>query len=822
LARTVSGLGSLVMASEQIKTKNAVAAEDRDEIDALELAFNDMGRQLNHAVNELRDNQRLLQSILDNSTALIFVKDLQGRYLLANRRFEELFHIQRGAAVGKMPFDLFPSPYAEPLHAVDRTVIRAGQVTEAEQTVPQDDGLHTYISIKAPLFDEHGKVYAMCTVATDITERKRTEDELKRHRDHLEDIVRERTAELAHANLQQEIEIAERKRIEQALRRSEQFLDSIVDNIPNMIFVKEAQELRFARLNKAGEDLLGCSREEFIGKKNHDLFPKEEADFFEEKDRDVLRTMKLLDIPEETVHTRRMGTRILHTKKLAIQDGESNARYLLGISEDITERKQLEDLLRQRNAELLIAKEQADVANQAKSTFLTNMSHELRTPLNAILGYAQILSRDNHLRERQKAALNTIQQSGEHLLNLITDLLDLSKIEAGKLDLDIRPFDLPVFVRVIADIIRIKAEQKNLVFHLHIATHATTIMADEKRLRQVLLNLLGNAVKFTDQGEVRLCVRELERSGQEVRLRFEIQDIGIGIRSDQLEVIFNPFEQVGDMQRRYGGSGLGLSISRHLVRLMGSDIQVASQLGMGSRFWFDLALPVETAPAISPASPRIIGYRGQRRKLLIATGMPRNRTSMVDLLRRSGMIVHEVHDGHSALMQSQDIHPDLIMVEMELPLMGGIEVTRRLRQLAGFGNTPVIALSANTDEKNGEACLAAGASAIIADPVDPEKLLRQIGELLNLSWIYAPDDERMEKAELAIPPKTQLEALHELAKRGNMRDIRLWAEELESLDEGYRAFSDNLRRLSDNYQSKAILELVEQCLEREKSNAAQK
>jgi CheY-like chemotaxis protein len=134
----------------------------------------------------------------------------------------------------------------------------------------------------------------------------------------------------------------------------------------------------------------------------------------------------------------------------------------------------------------------------------------------------------------------------------------------------------------------------------------------------------------------------------------------------------------------------------------------------------------------------------------------------------------------------------------------------------------VIALSANTDEKNGEACLAAGASAIIADPVDPEKLLRQIGELLNLSWIYAPDDERMEKAELAIPPKTQLEALHELAKRGNMRDIRLWAEELESLDEGYRAFSDNLRRLSDNYQSKAILELVEQCLEREKSNAAQK
>lgn len=451
LARSVAELEPLVHASGTSPPTTPLSGEE-DEIDMLQHAFTDMGQKLKHSIEELRSNQHLLQSILDNSTALIFVKDLEGRFLLVNRRFEELLHVKRGDITGRTIYDFFPHNYADALFEVDQTVIQSGKITEAEQTVPHGDGLHTYITSKAPLFDEAGKVYAICGVATDITERKRNEEELQQYRYHLEEMVAE------------------------------------------------------------------------------------------------------------------------------------------------------------RNAELVIAKERADIANRAKSTFLTNMSHELRTPLNAILGYAQILSRNKQLSERQQASLNTIQKSGEHLLHLITDLLDLARIEAGKFDLEERTFSLPAFLQVIGDIIRIKAEQKNLVFRIELPPNLPCVRADEKRLRQVLLNLLGNAVKFTDHGSISLRVRELARDEAEVTLQFEVQDIGIGMSIDQLGAIFKPFEQVGDAQRRHGGSGLGLSISQELVRLMGSDIHVHSEPGKGSRFWFDLTVPLADDLALQ-AAPKPADYR---------------------------------------------------------------------------------------------------------------------------------------------------------------------------------------------------------------------
>ena len=217
------------------------------------------------------------------------------------------------------------------------------------------------------------------------------------------------------------------------------------------------------------------------------------------------------------------------------------------------------------------AKAAAETANQAKSTFLANMSHELRTPLNGILGYAQILLRDATLGERQVAGLRVIQQSGEQLLTLINDVLDFAKIEAGKQELSLTDIPLARFLRIIAEIISVKAEQKGLAFICDSAPDLPGgIRADEKRLRQALLNLLANAVKFTDQGQVTLRVRFLPPS----RLRFEVQDTGIGIREDQLESIFHPFEQGGEAQRRLGGSGLGLAISQRFVRLMGGEIKV--------------------------------------------------------------------------------------------------------------------------------------------------------------------------------------------------------------------------------------------------------
>ncbi|MDP3842384.1 MAG: ATP-binding protein [Oxalobacteraceae bacterium] len=269
----------------------------------------------------------------------------------------------------------------------------------------------------------------------------------------------------------------------------------------------------------------------------------------------------------------------------------------------LQDRNQLE----QRTAELGVAKERAEVANRTKSTFLSNMSHELRTPLNAVLGYAQILRRAPGLGERQMAGLNTIEQSGEHLLMLVNDLLDLSKIEAGKFELHLGAVNLPVFLRAVIDIIQIKAEQKGLSCILEAAADLPHgVLLDEKRLRQVLLNLLGNAVKFTDSGQVTLRVQSLADGAQQARLMFTVQDTGVGVSQDQLETIFQPFEQVGEVQRRSGGTGLGLAISRQLVRLMGSEITVASQTGAGSCFQFSVPVDLietEAAATTQPVTP---------------------------------------------------------------------------------------------------------------------------------------------------------------------------------------------------------------------------
>src|SRR2546427_3129986 len=249
-------------------------------------------------------------------------------------------------------------------------------------------------------------------------------------------------------------------------------------------------------------------------------------------------------------------------------------------------RDHLEDLVRERTAESIAAKERAEIANQAKSAFLANMSHDLRTPLNGILGFAQILQWDRSLSERQLASINAIHQSGEHLLTLINDILDLAKIEAGRLEIVPVDVDLDKFFNVIASIIRVKAEQKPaLQFICDLAPDLPpAIHADERRLRQVVLNLLDNAVKFTDRGRVILRVRFVQPS----RLRVEVEDSGLGMSELQLTRIFQPFDQVGDMQQRSGGTGLGLAISRQFVRLMGGDIQVTSHEGAGTCFSFEL------------------------------------------------------------------------------------------------------------------------------------------------------------------------------------------------------------------------------------------
>ena len=290
--------------------------------------------------------------------------------------------------------------------------------------------------------------------------------------------------------------------------------------------------------------------------------------------------------------------------------------------------------------ELAVARDHAEAANRAKSVFLSNMSHELRTPLNAILGYAQLLQRDQTLTPWQLNASSTIEQSGEHLLTLITDILDLSKIEAGKIELQLAPVNLPEFMQGISDIIRIKSDEKSLDFICTIAPDVPAfVRTDQKRLRQVLLNLLSNAVKFTDHGRVDMRVKVLSLPEGTLRLRFEVEDTGTGLSEDQLKLVFHPFVQVGDEQHRSGGTGLGLTISRQLVKLMGGDIQVESTFGKGSCFYFDIPELLADSVGIGQAPGLVTGYQGARKRVMVVDDTEASRHVLSDTLSVLGFTV---------------------------------------------------------------------------------------------------------------------------------------------------------------------------------------
>jgi signal transduction histidine kinase/DNA-binding NarL/FixJ family response regulator len=478
--------------------------------------------------------------------------------------------------------------------------------------------------------------------------------------------------------------------------------------------------------------------------------------------------------------------------------------------------------------ELALARDTAESANRAKSTFLASMSHELRTPLNAILGYAQLLLRKHNLTPSQVVACRTIQQSGEHLLMLIVDILDLAKIEAGKLELQLGAVDLRVFLHGIANIIAIRAENKALEFACTLAPDLPAfVQADDKRLRQILLNLLSNAVKFTDHGRVDLQVKLISQSATEVRLSFAIKDTGTGILHEQLEKVFRRFEQVGSVQQRAGGTGLGLSICRQLAHLMGSEIQVESTWGQGSCFWFVLStVPIAAGLTPDEAGGTVVGYEGPRKRLLVVDDIEENRLMMSEFLMALGFDVPQATNGLEALANAQSVAPDLILTDVLMPVMGGLELMFRMQELPELCQIPVIAISAGvTDEKRRE-CMAAGATAFVTKPIDVSALVQAIGRLLHLTWIRevvnqgtAPESEVIELS--GIPEPEQMEALRALAKAGNMRAIREKAKEIWALSEHYHLFANRITTLAIGYESQALLRLVQKCAEQQQKESVE-
>ena len=502
---------------------------------------------------------------------------------------------------------------------------------------------------------------------------------------------------------------------------SEAFLETLVRLLPNPILAKNARDGRYVLINEAAEAAFGLSSAETLGKDAYQLFPHNEARGFAEEDAEVIASRETRVSEEEPITTRD-GVRYFTTKKFATYDGDQPL-HLVTLGEDVTERREAGVALRSALAE-------AEQANRAKSEFLANMSHEIRTPLNGIVAGADMLARAD-LDPRAQELVRIIASSGATLERLLTDILDLARIEAGRIAIESTTFQLGELVRTTAALAKLQADEKGVAVKVEVEAEVDRAFhGDPYRIRQVLLNLLSNAVKFTERGSVTVQAQGLPGGC----VRVTVRDTGIGFKPEMKEQLFGRFHQAdGSITRRFGGTGLGMTISRELTQLMGGVLDAEGAEGEGASFWFDL--PLMPAEMADEAEEAVLAEAPDRPlRVLLADDHPTNR-KVIELMLEDLAEVVSVENGAEALMALGNDNFDIVLMDMQMPVMDGLEATRRIRETEaalGRGCVPLIMLTANALPEHVAASHAAGADRHLEKPVTLAGLLEAMNEVLSV------------------------------------------------------------------------------------------
>lgn len=752
-------------------------------------------RRIQQKENERRRSLLVLQRFIDNLPGTAYVKDADSHTLMANQGFQTLLGIDPASMIGRTSQEIFPGEFGQKILEDDRKVLESGVTSVIEERFNDRD----YESTKFAIDDGSGQ-RQLGGMTMEITQRKQAERETARHLDEVLQLNRQ----LADA--------------EEGLRR----LSTAVEQSPASIVITDLKA-NIIFVNQAFTDASGYGEQEVLGKNPRILQSGETP-------RDTHRELwsKLASgrvWRGEFTNRRKDGSRYLELATISpVRDSWGQVTHYVAVKEDITERRRdelelinhrqhLEKLVELRTNELAAAKEKADAANRAKSDFLANMSHEIRTPMNSIIGLNYLLLQ-SPLQPEQIEKLNKVSAATEHLLKVINDILDLSKIEAGKLVLEQHPFSPAEVLQSVAELIRDQVAGKGLRLEIDPDALPQRVFGDETRLRQVLLNFAGNAVKFTEQGSITLSGKLISSDGKKAVCRFGVTDSGIGINPEDTARLFNAFEQLdGSTTRQFGGTGLGLAIARHLAELMDGEVGVDSTLGVGSHFWITARLDVAEDQTESPSITAPPVPNGLKGRVLLVEDEEVNREIGIELVQATGAVVFTAENGKLAVDCLKEANFDLVLMDIQMPVLDGIEASRRIRALPNGATVPIVAMTANVFLSDQIKYRAAGMSDFLPKPVDPDLLNALLAKYLTVAEAL-PEPRTTSVPKLASARASreelsaQLDRLGELLRTGSIQA----RPHFEALQDGvgvtFPEECAKLRRLITRYDFEAALPII--------------